>query len=176
MSKSEADTAISTGLTISIKPSAPESILRQFGIKFEHQQSKEFPNLHSLLVTKQSGDVGVGFAANPHHMSIDLEPTGATDLRVVQSNEEEMELHFVAAADYVPTNVVITVFDGSDLDCRTPKFVGKAASAPGPPATDPAPVITSVETVFLDRHEGNGRIRIYGKGIRQEVCQAAISG
>jgi hypothetical protein len=163
--KSDCNTATSPGLTISIKPSPPESGLQEFGIKFEHQQSKEFPNLHSLLVTKQSGDAGVGFDANPNHMSVDLEPTGATDLRVMQSNEEAMELHFVAAADYVPTNVVITVYDSSDLDYRSPLYVGKAAAASKAPATDPnAPAITSVETVFLDRHEGNGRIRIYGKG------------
>jgi hypothetical protein len=157
--------AISTGLTISIKPIPPESALQEFEIKFEHQQSKEFPNLHSLMVTKQGGDIGVGFDAKESHMRIDLEPTGATDLTVVQSNEEQLELHFVAAPDYEPTNVVITVYNGSDLDKRKAKFVAKVAAPSKPPDKDPnKPTISAVKTVFVDRHAGNGRIRIYGKG------------
>jgi hypothetical protein len=169
-SKLLCNTATSTNLTISIKPIPPQSALQQFGVQFTHQQSKEFPNLHSLLVSKQSGDPTIGFDANPHRMSIDLEPTGATDLRVVQSNEEQMELHFIAAADYVPTNVVITVYTNSDLDTRTPRYVGKAAAVSKPAAAN-APAITSVETVFLDRHEGNGRIRIYGKGFGKDFAK-----
>jgi hypothetical protein len=167
---SSCNTATSTGLTISIQPITQQSALQEFGIRFHHHQSKEFPNLHSLLVTKQSGDPLVGFDANPNHMSIDLEPTGTTDLRVMQSNEQQMELHFVAAPDYVPTNVVITVYDKSDLDTRMPRFVGKVMATSRSPTTDAnEPAITSVEIVFLDRHEGNGRIRIYGKGFAKKV-------
>jgi hypothetical protein len=167
--KSDCNAATSTGLTISIKPSSPQSMLQEFGVKFAHQRSKEFPNLHSLLVTKLSGDALVGFAANPNHMSVDLEPTGATELRVVQSNEEQLELHFVAGPDYVPANVVITVYNSSNLDTRRPLYVAKAAETSKTSGTDAnAPAITSVETVFLDRHEGNGRIRIYGKGFGKE--------
>jgi hypothetical protein len=158
-------TAVSQGLTISIKAIPPESALQEFEVAFEHHQSKEFPNLHSLTVTKQSGDVGVGFDVKQSHMRIDLEPTGATDLTALQSNEENLVLNFVAAPDYEPTNIVITVYNGSDLDVRKARFVARAAAAAKPPAKDPnEPTITSVETVFVDRHAGNGRIRIYGKG------------
>lgn len=161
------NSATSQGLTITIKAIPQESVLRPFTMTFEHQESKEFPNLHSLVATKQSGDLGVGFCANPNHMRIDLEPTGATDLTVVQSNEEQLDLHFVAASDYVPTNLVVTVYSSGDLDTRRAIFVGKiaAAAAKTPAKADAsAPAITAVETVFLDRHEGNGRIRVYGKG------------
>jgi hypothetical protein len=163
-------TAVSKDLTISIKAVPPESALQEFEIAFDHHQSKEFPNLHSLTVTKQSGDVGVGFDVKESHMRIDLEPTGATDLAVAQSNEEQLVLNFVAAPDYEPTAVVITVYDGSDLDQRRAIFVARASAPEKPPAIDPnAPTITSVETVFVDRHQGNGRIRIYGKGFGKQV-------
>jgi hypothetical protein len=163
-------TAVSKGLTISIKAVPPESALQEFEVAFEHHQSKEFPNLHSLTVTKQSGDVGVGFDVKESHMRIDLEPTGATDLTVAQSNEEHLVLNFVAAPDYEPTDVVITVYDGSDLDKRKAIFVARASAPEKPPANDPnEPTVTSVETVFVDRHEGNGRIRIYGKGFGKQV-------
>ena len=189
----------SSGLTISVKAIPPASALRQFTMTFEHQQSKEFANLHSVLLTKQTGESGVGFDANPNRMRIDLEPTGATDLSVVQTSEAQLDLHFVAADDYVPANVVVTVYDSSDLDCRKAIAVGKVAAAAGQTTVTPsagapatasggtasgsakgsgdskaaaaapakdgkAPAITSVETVFLDRHEGNGRIRVYGQG------------
>ena len=163
-------TAVSKDLTISIKAIPPESALQEFEIAFAHHQSKEFPNLHSLTVTKQSGEVGVGFDVKESHMRIDLEPTGATNLTVAQSNEEHLVLNFVAAPDYEPTDVVITVYDGSDLDRRQAIFVARASAPEKPPANDPnEPIITSVETLFVDRHEGNGRIRIYGKGFGKQV-------
>jgi hypothetical protein len=146
------------GMTISIKPLPPETELKEFGVKFDHQKSKDFPNLHSLIVTKESGDPGVGFAANHNHMSVEIEPAGITDLKVVQSNREQLELHFVAAADYEPKNVLITVFNGSDLDWRHPIGVAKS-----PPEDPELPQITKIETLFVSRSSGAGRLRIYGK-------------
>jgi hypothetical protein len=166
------NSATSKGLTITVKAIPRESVLQSFTVAFDHQVSHEFPNLHSLVATKQSGELGVGFCSNPNHMRIDLEPTGATDLTVVQSNEEQLDLHFVAAADYVPTNLVVTVYNGSDLDARRAIFIGKVAAAAKAPAKDDAnaPAIASVETVFVDRHEGNGRIRVYGKGFGKSAA------
>jgi hypothetical protein len=152
------------GLSISIKPVPAAPALKEFEIKLDHQASKEFPNLHSLVVTKASGDGG--FDANQNHMRIELEPAGATDLKVVQSNDEQLELHFVAAADYVPKNVIVTVYDGSDLDRRHPVAVAKLA--PDHVEDPNAPKITSVEVVFVDRSQGNGRLRIYGKGFGEK--------
>jgi len=146
------------GLTVSIKPLQPEPELKELRIKFDHHQSKEFPNLHSVIVTKESGHIG--FDINPNHMRVELEPPGATDLRIVQSNEEQLELHFIAAADYEPKNVLITVFNGSDLDRRHAIGVAKLAAL----AEDPdAPTITKLEPLFVNRSDGVGRIRIYGK-------------
>jgi len=148
--------ACNDSFTITFIPKA--SGLQKFLVKLDHETNAQFPNLHSLVLTKQSGDGG--FAARPSLMSVDLQPTGPTDLAIVQTSEAQLDLHFVAAQDYVPANAVVTVYDSSDLDTRKP--IAIAASAPA--ANPNAPTISSVETVFLDRGNGNGRIRIHGKG------------
>jgi hypothetical protein len=151
--------ASTKGVTISIKANKPADALTSFEIKVDHQKNKEFPNLHSLIITKEAGEGNAGFASNPHWMTVDLLPTGATDLRVVQSNAQQLDLHFVAAADYEPKNVSITVYDGSDLDKRKPLYVAI------PKKEDPEqPKITGTEIVFIDRSQGIGHFRIYGKG------------
>jgi hypothetical protein len=144
---------------ISITENPPAPKLKQFEVKLEHEKNKEFPNLHSLVVTKEGGDADVGFADKPHLMTVDLMPSGATDVNIVQSNPQQLDLHFVAAADYVPTSVVVTVYNSSDLDTRQAVAVGKKA-----PEDPDQPKITSTETVFINRSHGVGRIRILGKG------------
>jgi hypothetical protein len=156
--------ACNDSFTVTFTPKA--SGLQKFLVKLDHETNAQFPNLHSLVLTKQSGDGG--FAAKPSLMSVDLQPTGPTDLAIVQTSEAQLDLHFVAAQDYVPANAVVTVYDSSDLDVRKP--IAIAASAP---AADPnAPTISSVETVFLDRGNGNGRIRIHGKGFGKQAPAA----
>ena len=151
----------SQGYKVSIRPNAPPPQLKEFQIKFDHQKNAQFPNLHSVLITKESGDPGVGFDVNPNHMQVELIPTGATDLKVVQSNEQQMNLHFVAAADYVPQEVVVTVFSSSDLDHRQPIAVAKPFQEKK--TVDPdQPSISSVDLLFLERSQGRGRIRING--------------
>jgi hypothetical protein len=159
----EGNTTVDTspGFTISIKANPPAPKLKQFEVKLEHEKNKEFPNLHSLVVTKESGDADVGFADRPHLMTVDLMPGGATDVNIVQSNLQRLDLHFVAAADYVPTNVVVTVYSSSDLDTRQAVAVAVNKKTPEDPD---APKITSAETVFINRSHGVGRIRILGTG------------
>ncbi len=145
------------------KPTTPSNALKEFMVKLDPQTpqtSKDFPNLHTVILTKVSGEGE--FDNNPNRMRVELEPPVATDLSIVMVNPEQLELHFVAAADYTPKNVLVTVFDSSDLDRRKAKAVAKLA--PATPPEDPnAPSITKVETIFIDRRSGNGRIRIYGK-------------
>ncbi len=150
------------GMTVAFKPNTPKpsNALKEFMVKLDPQTSKDLPNLHTVIVTKVSGEGE--FDSNPNHMRVELEPPIATDLRIVQVNPEQLELHFVAAADYTPKNVLVTVFDSSDLDRRKANAIAKLA--PATPPEDPnAPSITKVETIFIDRRSGNGRIRIYGK-------------
>lgn len=150
------------GLTLAIKAN-PAPVLKQFQFKMDPQTNQQFPNLHSLLLTRQGGDSGAGFDGNATHMQIDLVPTGATDVTMIEPNYQQVQLHFVAAADFVPTNAVVTVYDGSDLEKRIAKAVGTLAV--DKPAVDPnAPKIGNVEIAFIDRARGNGRLRIYGKG------------
>ena len=156
-----ASTVVDTkDFTISIKENPPKPKLPQFDVKLEPETNKEFPNLHSLVVTKESGDADVGFADNPHWMTVDLMPSGATDVNIVQTSRERMDLHYVAAADYKPTSVVVTVYDGSDLDKR--KVVAVSKKTPEDP-NDPK-VSGAPEIVFINRSQGVGRIRILGKG------------
>ncbi len=157
-------TITSKGYKVSITPNPPAPKLKEFQIKFDHQKNAEFPNLHSVLVTKLSGEPGVGFDTNPNHMRVELIPTGATDINVVQSNEQQMALHFVAAANYEPKTVVVTVFNSSDLDHRGAVAVAKPASDPKPAVDPDQPTIDGVDVLFLERSQGRGRIRITGKG------------
>jgi hypothetical protein len=142
--------------TISVAETAKPKI-DQFEIKLEHEKNKEFPNLHVLVLTK-SGEDG-GFEDNPHKMSVDLMPSGASDVNIVQSSSQQLDIHFVAAADYVPTSAVVTVYNSTDLDTRKAIAVAKKAGA------DPnQPKVTSTDVVFINRSQGIGRIRILGQG------------
>jgi hypothetical protein len=153
--------ADSKDFDVSIKANAPKPALPQFGVKLEPETNKEFPNLHALVITKSSGGSDVGFADNPHWMTVDLMPSGATDINIVQTSREQMVLHFVAAADYKPTSLAVTVYTGSDLDTRTVKAI--ATSTKTPEDTD-QPKVTGIETVFISRSHGIGRFRILGSG------------
>jgi hypothetical protein len=158
------------GSTVSItaSPAKPAQALKEFEVTMDHHTNKQFPNLHSLVLTRQSGDDGAGFAAKASLMQVDLEPTGATDLTIVQSNQQQMQLHFVAAPDYEPKSAVVTVFDGSDLDHRGPCAIAKVAV----PKDDPnAPTISDVKTDFMDRAFGKGRLHVYGKGFGTGVTR-----
>ncbi len=156
--------ASSEGLMVSFVPTPPIPALQSFGVTFEHQKNAQFPNLHSVVVTKKTGDDGVGFAVDSNLMQIELIPTGATDLKVALSNERQLDLHFVAAADYEPQDVVVTVFDGTDLAKRKAIAVATKAVAPAPAEDPDQPKITSVDTVFIERSFGWGRLRIRGQG------------
>lgn len=163
----EGNTTVDTspGFTISIKANPPAQKLKQFEIEFDHEKNKEFPNLHSLLVTKEGGEGG--FAENPNWMRVDLMPAGATDVNIVQNSDQQLDLHFVAAADYEPKSLAIIVYDCSDLDKRKATAV---AIAKKPPAEDPnQPKITGTDIIFINRSHGVGRIRIYGKGFGDYV-------
>ena len=150
----------STNSSISTVPKVPT-----FQIKFEHQVDKSFNNLHTVVVYKVAGDMG--FDSNPNRMYVELFPPGVTDLKVVDANEQQMNLHFVAAADYQPMKVAVTVYDSSNLDTRQPKAIAQPASTTAA-ADHNQPNISRTDTVFLQRSQGNGRMRIYGSGFSQE--------
>jgi hypothetical protein len=165
----------SDGLVVSFMPAPPIPALKSFGVVFEHQKNKQFPNLHSVLVTKKTGGDGVGFAGDPNLMQIELIPTGATDLRVALSNEHQMDLHFVAAADYEPQEVAVTVFDSTDLAKRRAVAAAVKAPPPSPPEDPDQPKVTGVDILFLDRSQGWGRLRIHGQGFGEPPCRPAFA-
>ena len=151
--------AESKAFTISFTENPPEPKIKQFEVKLEHEKNKEFPNLHSLVVTKEGGEGA--FADKAHLMTVDLMPSGATDVNIVQSNPQQLDLHFVAAADYVPTSVVVTVYNSTDLDTRQAVAVAVSKKTPEDPDQ---PKVTGTEIVFINRSHGVGRIRILGNG------------
>jgi hypothetical protein len=144
---------------ISITENPPKPQLNKFQVKIEHEKNKDFPNVHTAILTKESGECG--FSENPHRMSIDLLPSGATDLNILQPSSDRIELRFIAASDYEPTGVIVTGYDGTDLDARKVNCVGEVKKA----APDPnKPKVTKTEIVFVSRSHGMGRLRIYGEG------------
>lgn len=152
------------GLAVSVKPNPPaqpSGALKSFQIKLDHETNTQFPNLHTLIATKASGDGSFGSKVN--RIALDLVPAGTADLKVDQISDDTLHLSFVAPADYVPKSLSVTVYDSSDLDTRSP--IAVATPAPDSTKTDPnEPKIDHIETVFLNRSQGNGRIRIYGSG------------
>jgi hypothetical protein len=146
--------------SITIKENPPEPKVKEFDIKLDHEKNKQFPNLHSLVLTREGGE-GDGFANNPRHMTIDLMPSGATDITIVQTNPQQLDVHFIAAEDYEPTSAVVTVYSSSDLDTRY--AIAVAVTKKTPPDPD-KPKVTGTEIVFINRSQGIGRIRIFGEG------------
>jgi hypothetical protein len=150
-------------LTVSLKPSPPApkpTVPAVFTIKLDPETNKEFPNLHTLIATKESGDGG--FGEDRDLIALELLPPGVTALNIETITDERLSLSYVAAADYVPKSLSVTVYGGSDIKTRHPKAISKPAADKTADANQPK--ITSIETVFLDRSQGNGRIRIYGQG------------
>jgi hypothetical protein len=149
--------------TVSLKPNPPApktTVPSVFNIKIEPETDKEFPNLHTLIATKESGEGG--FGDDRDLIALELVPPGATAVNIDMVSNDQLNLSFVAAADYVPKSLSVTVYGSSDIKTRKPTSVAKPA--PDKTADPNQPKITSVETVFLDRSQGNGRIRIYGQG------------
>jgi len=146
---------------ITITENPPKPQLEKFQVKLEHVKNKEFPNVHTAILTKEGGESSCGFTENPHKMSIDLLPSGATDINVLQPTSDRVQLRFIAAADYVPDGVVATVYDGTDLDTRKVHCIGEIRKTPSDPNK---PKITRAEIVFINRSHGVGRLRIFGEG------------
>jgi hypothetical protein len=150
-------------LTVSLKPNPPAPKTTSpatFTIKLDPETNKEFPNLHTLIATKETGDIG--FGEDRDLIALELLPPGITALNIENITDDRLSLSYVAAADYVPKTLSVIVYTNSDLKTRKPSAIAKPAADKKEDANQPK--ITSVETVFLDRSQGNGRIRIYGQG------------
>jgi hypothetical protein len=154
-----AKNAETKAFTIAIAENPPQSDIHQFSIKMEHD-NKGFPNVHTLWLTTDNTKDG-GFDPNPHRMTVDLMPGGASDTKILEAGKLRLKVQFFAAADYVPTSAVVTVYDGSDLDSRKATAIGTAKKAPQDPNQ---PKVDHTEIVFVNRSHGVGRIRIFGEG------------
>src|SRR4029077_4286849 len=97
------------GLAVSIRPNPPApppTAPKSFQIKLDPETNTQFPNLHTLIVTKVSGDGAFGSKVN--RIALDLVPAGTAALKIDQINDDALHLSFVAAADYVPKSLSVT--------------------------------------------------------------------
>lgn len=129
-------------------------------IKYTVYKNEQFPNLYSLLVTRENGRGK--FENNPNRMKVEILPAGATNVTIRESNEQQLVVHFLAPQNFEVQAVVITVYDSSDLDIRRPVALAKPFREK-PPKVDPnQPLVSESEVVFLQRDKGIGRLRISG--------------
>lgn len=145
--------------SVAIAENPPKPKLNQIEIKLEDEKNKDLPNVHSLVLTKVGGEGE--FADDPYQMTVDLMPSGASDISIFQTNPQQLDVHFVAPSDYEPKSAVITVYNGTDL--RTRKAVAIAMTKKTPEDPD-KPKVSDVQTVFINRSHGVGRIRFFGEG------------
>jgi hypothetical protein len=157
-------TITAKGFSVLLKANPIPSALKTFTVKLDHQKNSAYPNLHTLVLTKEGGANDTGFDANANHMFIELIPAGTSDVRILESNEQQMDIHFLAAADYEPKNVIVTVYDSSDLDRRRPVAIAKLAPDKAASEDPDQPKVDAVDVLFLIRSQGFGRLRIIGKG------------
>ncbi len=151
--------AESKDCAIEFKEKPPEQAIKHFEVKLEHEKNKEFPNIHTVILTKAAGEGG--FDNRPLRMSVELTPGGATDITIVPpSNPDHLVVRFVAAPDYEPAGAVVTVYNNTDLATREATAIATVAKQPEDPDE---PKVDHPEIVFINRSHGVGRIRIVGK-------------
>lgn len=153
-----------TGFPVPLNPPAsappPVSAPKEFEIKYQTYQSAEYPNLWTLVITNDAA----GFSVNRNHHQVSLVPSGASNIQIQSSDLRQLVLTFMAPEKFEVKEVIVTVFDSSDLDTRralamSKPFVNKK------PAIDPRqPTITTARVLYLNRSKGFGRLLIEGSG------------
>jgi hypothetical protein len=145
------------------------------------QASGSYPNVYSVVLTAQKAL----FDANPNRMSVEIVPAGPANVRIRPGNTtKQLVIDFVAPEKFEVKDVIVSVYDNSDLDARQLKAIGRTVKAFSKKDDPQQPAITSARLVSLRRHAlpcdgqpwrkddretqrpycGTGRIRIEGKG------------
>lgn len=153
--------------------------------------SDAYPNLRSLMINADK-DV---FVTNPNQMAIEIVPAGATSLRIRPGNSSKrLIVDFLAPDKFDVKDVVVSVYDSSDLDRRQLKAIGKTVKEFSKKQDANQPVITGARLISLRRsagecdrpevrvagHQGGkrqcgyGRIRIEGRGFGSDSARVRI--
>lgn len=145
---------------LSLKEPAPPPAITPFEIKHSTISSASSP-IKTLFVTNEKGL----FSSNPHRMNVEILPAGAANVLIRQgSNPYNLIVDFVAHEKFEIKEVVVTVYDSSDLDSRQPVAISQPFKDKKPQADPNQPVITSAKVLFLQRRAGTGRLLIEGSG------------
>lgn len=153
-------TVESSSFRLSLKPPAPPPAIKPFEIKHVTRSSAGSP-IKSLLITNEEGR----FASNPHRMNVEILPAGASNLSIRPgSNPFQMVVDFVAPEKFEVQDVMVTVYDSGDLEARQPIAVAQPFKEKKPQVDPNQPLITKVETLYLQRDKGIGRFKIEGSG------------
>jgi hypothetical protein len=132
-----------------------------FEIKHVTRKSSQFPNLYSLLVTNDDGM----FASNPNRLSVEIIPAGASNITIRPGvNPFQMVVDFMAPNDFEVKDVIVTVYDSSDLDARSPSAIAIPFKEKQAPTNPNQPTISNIEVLYLQRDKGVGRVKIEGSG------------
>lgn len=149
--------------------------------------SDAYPNLRSLMINADK-DV---FVTNPNQMAIEIVPAGATNMRIRQGNStKRLIVDFLAPDKFDVKDVVVSVYDSSDLDRRQLKAIGKTVKEFSKKQDANQPVITGARLISLRRSAGPcltngarshvdaecgfGRIRIEGKGFGGDSARVKV--
>jgi hypothetical protein len=145
---------------LSLKEPAPPPTITPFEIKHSTLSSPNSP-FQTLSITNEKGL----FASNPHRMNVEILPAGASNIFIRPgSNPYNLIVDFMAPEKFEVKDVVVTVYDSSDLDARRPNAISQPFKEKKPPSDPNQPVITKTEVVFLQRNRGIGRVKIEGSG------------
>jgi hypothetical protein len=138
-----------------------EKKVTPFEIKHVTRKSPQFSNLYSLVVTNEDGR----FSSNPNRMSVEITPAGASNVSIRSGvNPFQMIMDFMAASDFQVQDLIVTVYDSTDLDTRSPVAIAIPFKEKQAPTNPNQPTISDIEVVFLQRYRGAGRIKIEGNG------------
>ncbi|HYY58592.1 MAG TPA: hypothetical protein VE842_14760, partial [Pyrinomonadaceae bacterium] len=153
-------TVDSSGFKLSLKEPSPPPKISIFDIKHSTVSSPNSP-IQTLFVTNDKGL----FDSNPHRMSIEILPAGASNVLIRPgSNPNNLIVDFVAPDEFEVKDVVVTVYDSADLDNRQVVAISKPFEPKKPQADPNEPKISKVEVLFLQRNLGIGRVKIEGSG------------
>ena len=157
---------------------APPSGVSETEITVATQTSGSYPNVYSVVLTAQKAL----FEPNPNRMSVEIVPAGPANVRIRPGNTtKQLVIDFVAPEKFEVKDVIVSVYDNSDLDARQLKAIGRTVKAFSKKDDPNQPAITSARLVSLRRHAlpcdgqpwmegyqgpycGKGRVRIEGKG------------
>lgn len=149
-----------TSFKLSLKEPAPPPKVAPFEIKHETLSSPDSP-IKTLSISSEEGK----FDSNPHRMSVELIPAGASNVLVRPgSNPHNLIVDFMAPEKYEVKDVVVTVYNSSDLDARAPTASSRPFKEKKPQADPNQPTISKVEVLYLQRNRGAGRLKIEGSG------------